>query len=124
MMLSSAALFFASAFAAPAPVLFKVQLSNDFTGKNADVDIAVNSGPHTFGQLFSGTFGAQVLATSIQAVSPGAGGNKVQCDIINRGTPAIHAYLNSWNTFVDLDGNPNKATPTDVTGFTIECQLY
>lgn len=111
----------ASALAAPAPVVFKVQLSNDQSGRNANVDIIPNSGPQTFGQLWGGAFGTPVLATSLQAVTPGAGGNNVRCIVRN---PAVGAdiYLNAWNTYIDLDGT-TKAVPVDVTAFTISCTL-
>ncbi|RMZ73445.1 hypothetical protein GMOD_00007954 [Pyrenophora seminiperda CCB06] len=104
-----------------APVVFKVQLTNDVSGKNANADIIPNSGIQTFGQLFGATFGNPVLATSLQAVTPGAGGNNVRCVVRN---PAVYGdiYLNAWNTFVDLDGTP-KAVPVDVTQFTIACTL-
>lgn len=128
MMLSSAALFFAGALAAPsaappAPLVFKVQLANDFSGKNANADVPVDGAKRTFGQLFGAAFGSPVVATSLQAVSPGAGGNNVQCVIINPAAPQIGVALNAWNTFIDLDGVVGKAIPTDVTAFTIECKL-
>ncbi|EUC45466.1 hypothetical protein COCMIDRAFT_95511 [Bipolaris oryzae ATCC 44560] len=128
MIISSAALFFAGALAAPAtarsaPINFTVQLANDLSGKNANADVPVNGGARTFGQLFGAAFGPKVLATSLQAVSPGAGGNNVHCVIINPAAPAYGVVLNSWNTFVDLDGNVQKAVETDVTAFTIECFL-
>jgi len=116
----------ASTLAAPAvtrdaPVVFKVQLSNDFSGKNANVDIVPNSGAKTFGQLFGGAFGTPVMATSLQAVTPGAGNSNVRCIVRN---PAVYGdlYLNAWNTFIDLDGTP-KAVQVDVTAFTIDCAL-
>ncbi|EUC31302.1 hypothetical protein COCCADRAFT_38550 [Bipolaris zeicola 26-R-13] len=128
MIISSAALFFAGALAAPATArsastVFTVQLANDLSGKNANADVPVNGGARTFGQLFGAAFGPKVLATSIQAVSPGAGGNNVQCVLIDPAAPAFGVVLNSWNTFVDLDGNVDKAIETDVTAFTIECFL-
>ncbi|EDU40792.1 hypothetical protein PtrSN002B_002806 [Pyrenophora tritici-repentis] len=118
--------FAATTLAAPslprdAPVVFKVQLSNDQSGKNANVDIIPNTGAKTFDQLFGSAFGNPVLATSLQAVTPGAGGNNVRCVVRN---PAVYGdiYLNAWNTFVDLDVT-SEARPMDVTAFTIECSL-
>ncbi|KAE8836727.1 hypothetical protein PTNB73_04682 [Pyrenophora teres f. teres] len=101
------------------PVIFKVQLSNDLSGKNANVDIVPNTGAKTFAQLFGPAFGSPVLATSLQAVTPGA--TNVRCVVRN---PAVYGdlYLNAWNTFVDLDGTP-QAKPVDVSAFSIECSL-
>jgi hypothetical protein len=128
MIIASAAALFSSALAAPAiardaPLVFTVQLANDQSGKNANADVIVNNAAVTFGQLFGGAFGPQVWATSLQAVSPGAGGNNVQCVVKDPNYPGQAIALNAWNTFIDLDGNVNVATPTDVTYFTIECQL-
>lgn len=123
MILSSAALFFAGALAAPAPLVFKVQLANDQSGKNANVDVPVDGVTRTFGQLWGGVFGTPVIATSLQAVSPGAGGNNVMCVVTDPAKPGLSMPLNARNTFIDLDGQVGKAVPTDVTGFTINCKL-
>jgi hypothetical protein len=118
-----------SALSAPAttrganPLLFGIQLSNDISGQPSNANIIVNNPSVTLGELFGSDFGTQVLATSLQAVSPGAGGNNVQCVIKNPDVPGQAFYLSAWNTFIDLDGNVDEAIPTDVTAFTIECQL-
>ncbi|CAG5156387.1 uncharacterized protein ALTATR162_LOCUS4185 [Alternaria atra] len=128
MIIASAAALFTSVLAAPAiardaPLAFTVQLANDQSGKNANANVIVNNAAVTFGQLFGSAFGTPVLATSLQAVSPGAGGNKVQCVVKDPNHPGQAIALNAWNTFIDLDGNVNAAKPIDVTYFTIECQL-
>ncbi|EOA87527.1 hypothetical protein ACJQWK_08873 [Exserohilum turcicum] len=128
MIISAAALLFSGAFAAPAvarsdPVYFTVQLANDQTGKNANADVAVNTGPVTFGRLFGAAFGTPVKATSLQAVTPGAGGNNVRCVVYSPANTLYGRPLNAWNTFIDLDGDFTKSTPIDVTDFTISCEL-
>jgi hypothetical protein len=129
MLIATISALASSSLAAPAvtrqatPVTFGVQLSNDISGKTANADIDVNNGPVTFGQLFGGAFGTPVVASSLQAVSPGAGGNNVQCVVRNPAVPGSAFYLSAWNTFIDLDGNVNGAFPDDVTAFTAECTL-
>jgi len=85
--------------------------------------VFVGNNAVTFGQLFGDAFGPQVLATSLQAVTPGAGGNNVKCEVKNPNYPGQTYALNAWNTFIDLDGNSKAAIPTDVTSFTIECKV-
>ncbi|KAI4632302.1 uncharacterized protein J4E87_001774 [Alternaria ethzedia] len=126
--LASAATLFASALAAPsiarnAPLIFTVQLANEQSGKNANRDVIVGKEAVTFGQLFGDAFGSQVLATSLQAITPGVGGNNVKCEVKNPNYPGQIFALNERNTFIDLDGNHNVAIPTDVTSFTIECKV-
>ncbi|KAI4933687.1 uncharacterized protein J4E92_003355 [Alternaria infectoria] len=126
--LASAATLFASALAAPfiarnAPLIFTVQLANEQSGKNANRDVIVGKDAVTFGQLFGDAFGPQVLATSLQAVTPGAGGNNVECEVKHPNYPGQTFALNATNTFIDLDGKFNAAIPTDVTSFTIECKV-
>lgn len=128
MILASAATLFASALAAPsiarnAPLAFTVQLANEQSGKNANRDVLVGNNAITFGQLFGDTFGPQVFANSLQAVTPGAGGNNIKCEVNNPNYPGQTFALNSWNTFIDLDGNSNAAILVDVTSFTIECKV-
>jgi hypothetical protein len=118
-----------SSLAAPAvtrqttPLTFSVQLSNDISGQTANAEIPINTDPVTFGELFGGAFGTPVVASSLQAVSPGAGGNNVQCVIKNPAVTGSAFYLSAWNTFIDLDGDVDGAFPDDVTAFTAECHL-
>ncbi|KAI4702321.1 hypothetical protein J4E81_002684 [Alternaria sp. BMP 2799] len=126
--LAFAATLFASVLAAPsiahnAPLIFTVQLANEQSGKNANRDVIVGKDAVTFGQLFGDALGSQVLATSLQAVTPGAGGNNINCEIKNPNYPGQTFVLNAWNTFIDLDGKSNAAIPTDVTSFTIACKV-
>ena len=126
--LASAAALFTTALAAPAtarstPVVFTVQLANHQSGKNANRDVTVNRDAVTLGQLSGDAFGPQVIANSLQAVTPGAGGNNVRCEVKNPAYPGQTFALNAWNTFIDLDGNFNSAAPIDVTQFTIKCNL-
>lgn len=126
--LASAASLFVSALAAPsiarnAPLVFTVQLANEQSGKNANRDVIVDNGAITLGHLFGDDFGPQVFATSLQAVTPGANGNNVECEVKNPNYPGQTFALNAWNTFIDLDGNSNTAIPTEVTSFTIECKV-
>jgi len=126
--LASAATLFASAHAAPsitrnAQLAFTVQLANEQSGRNANRDVIVGKDAVTFGQLFGDAFGPQVFATSLQVVTPGAGGNSVQCEVKNPNYPGQTFALSATNTFIDLDGNRNAAIPTDVTSFTIECKV-
>ncbi|KAI4645149.1 hypothetical protein J4E93_005949 [Alternaria ventricosa] len=85
--------------------------------------VFVGNNAVTFGQLFGDAFGPQVLATSLQAVTPGAGGNNVKCEVKNPNYPGQTYALNAWNTFIDLDGNSKAAISTDVTFFTIKCKV-
>ncbi|KAI4956986.1 hypothetical protein J4E86_005458 [Alternaria arbusti] len=126
--LASAATLFASVLAAPSiarntSLFFTVQLANEQSGRNANRDVIVGNGAITLGHLFGDDFGPQVFATSLQAVTPGTGGNNVQCEVKNPNYPGQTFALNAWNTFIDLDGNHNAAIPTDVTSFTIECKV-
>ena len=118
---------FTTALAAPAlprqvAQPFTIHLANGVSMQTANADVIVNNGPVTFGQLFSATFGPQVLATSLQNVTPGAG-NLVQCTVANPANLEFEAVLTAFNTFIDLDGNVEQDVPTDVTAFTIECEL-
>ncbi|KAF1939505.1 hypothetical protein EJ02DRAFT_456908 [Clathrospora elynae] len=125
---AAATLFSSASLAAPTTtrsadaLVFKVQLTNDITGANANGDIIVNNPAISLGLLF-GQPGSRLFATSLQAVSPGAGGNNIACVVKNPAVASQVFPLNAWNTFIDLDGNPNQAIQTDVTDFTIECQL-
>jgi hypothetical protein len=126
--LFSAAAFFTSALAAPAttrsaPLAFSVQLANDQSGKNANRNVIVNDPAVNFGQLFGDAFGHPVFATSLQAVTPGVGGNNVRCEVNNPYYPYQHWPLNAQNTFIGLDGDANAARVIDVTAFTIKCTL-
>ncbi|KAH6870347.1 hypothetical protein BKA58DRAFT_174829 [Alternaria rosae] len=128
MILASAATLFASALAAPsiarnAPLTFTVQLANEQSGKNANRDVIVGKDAVTLGQLFGDAFGPRVFANSLQAVTPGAGGNNIKCEVKNPNYPGQTFALNSWNTFIDLDENSNAAILVDVTSFTIECKV-
>ncbi|KNG51648.1 hypothetical protein TW65_91145 [Stemphylium lycopersici] len=101
---------------------FTIRLANGISMQAANAEVIVNNGPVTFGQLFSATFGPQVLATSLQNATPGAG-SYVQCTIANPANLEFEAVLSAFNTFIDLDGNAEQDVPTDITNFTIECEL-
>jgi hypothetical protein len=128
-MIATLSVLAGSSLAAPAttrqapPLTFGVQLSNDITGQTDNAEIMVNDGIFTFGELFGAVFGTPVVASSLQAINPGAGGNNVHCVVKNPAVTDQAFTLNAWNTFIDLDGNVNGAFPDDVTAFTVECQL-
>lgn len=103
--------------------LFTIQLANDVSGANAIRSVVVNSGPNTFSTLFANTVlvkDGRVKATSAQNVNP-VGGN-VLCVIKNPATGDVKR-INDRTTFVDLDGVEGKAIETDVSDFTITCEL-
>lgn len=129
MILASTAALFSTAFAAPryatrqaSPVLFNVALTNDLSGASQTAAIEVNGGAFLFSSLFDADANGRVVATSIQAVNPGAGLGNVACAIIDPVNPDEAFRLNFQTTFVDFDGNNEAAIPVDVTDFTIACE--
>lgn len=120
------ALFAAAASAAPAvPRGFPtvtIQFANDQTGHNANVAVVANGNQNYVSTLFAGTsidINGRIIATSAQLTQFVQGTNCV----VASGLTAI-ADLTTDHTFADLDGNPNAAVPTDVTGDTIVCHIY
>lgn len=108
--------------------LFTIQLANDVSGANAIRSVVVNSGANTFSTLFANTAltkDGRVKATSVQNVNP-QGGN-VLCIIQDPSGLIIPAgeveRINDQVTFVDLDGDETAARETDVSDFTITCEL-
>lgn len=99
---------------------FTFALTNDISGSSAATSIPINKGPITFGSLFYSSTG-RVFATSAQNLNPA--GNGVLCIIVNPANPKAAIRFNDKATFVDLDGNKDKAVETDVTNFTIQCEL-
>ncbi|KAF2845265.1 hypothetical protein T440DRAFT_472771 [Plenodomus tracheiphilus IPT5] len=104
-------------------IAFNVSLSDDLTGENAIKPVQVNKGAVTLGSLFAGQAGDRIFATSLQAVNPGVGGGNVLCIIIDPLNPKTALRLNAQTTFVNLDGDEGAATQTDVTDFTVACEL-
>jgi hypothetical protein len=127
--LASAVLAFGTTAAAScagpagAGLTFDISLSDDITGENQVQPVRVNGGAVTLGSLFAGQADDRIFATSLQAVSPGAGGGNVLCAIINPLDAGNALRLNAEATFVDLDGDGEAAVQVDVTDFTIACEL-
>lgn len=133
MIIASAAALLSTVFAAPSVAVrqtqattglfFIIQVSDDISGANVNAAVPINAPQaSTFGALLAGTYlsknnGGRIRASSLLAVTPGVGGNAVQCSFNNALT------LNSTVTFIDLDGNPDKAIDVDITDATIECEL-
>lgn len=119
--LSAAATSCASS-AAPS-LTFDIALSDDITGENQVQPVLVNGGAVTLGSLFAGQADDRIFATSLQAVSPGAGGGNVLCAVANPLDAKNVLRLNAEATFVDLDGDKDAAVQVDVTDFTIACEM-
>ncbi|KAF1837707.1 hypothetical protein BDW02DRAFT_595371 [Decorospora gaudefroyi] len=120
-LLATASTLLSTAFAAPTgtnPLKYTLQLANDQTGKNHNVDIYVNYGGFSFGELWGDSFGTPVIATSLQAVTPGVGGGNVRCGVYGGRN---FWELNAQRTYIDLDADPNKLVQTDVTNYYIYC---
>jgi hypothetical protein len=97
-------------------------LSNDQTGHHASATVPANGDTFIFSSLFGDSVLAsdgQVLASSGQLTAFPQG---VDCGLENYEGDWVTA-LTPENTYVDLDGNPNVATPVDVAGYTISCSL-
>ncbi|OAL45488.1 hypothetical protein IQ07DRAFT_591297 [Pyrenochaeta sp. DS3sAY3a] len=130
--IASAATLFASALAAPtvsarqaASNVFVLKLTNDITGASDTTGVIVNAGPITFSELFWWSpnllQNGRVVATSAENLNPGQVAG-VLC-IITDTTNNIVTPINERVTFVQVDNNAEAAIPTDVSNFTIECQL-
>ncbi|OAL02257.1 hypothetical protein IQ06DRAFT_292957 [Phaeosphaeriaceae sp. SRC1lsM3a] len=130
--IASAAALFGTALAAPhlaarqtptTDLFFVIQVTSDVSGASVNAAVPVNAPQaSTFGGLLAGTYfsknnNGRIKASSLLAVTPGVGGNAVQCTFNNALT------LNSTVTFIDLDGNPATAIDVDITDATIECEL-
>ncbi|RAH65271.1 uncharacterized protein BO66DRAFT_405727 [Aspergillus aculeatinus CBS 121060] len=121
-----ASILIAAVSAAPAPVDIEarvnsvtVSLANDQSGANAGVPIPGDGVTRSIQTLYGGTSvgsSGKVLASSAQLTNFAQWSS---CNIVNGGRSI--AYLNSQRTFADLDGNPNAATPVDLSGATITC---
>ena len=121
------ALFAAVASAAPTIIArdfptVTIQLSNDQSGANAAVPIVTDGTPTLIGSVFAGTsvdVNGEIIATSAQLTQFVQG---TFC-VIENFAGTVVAKLNTDSTFADLDGNPNAAVPTDVTGLAIICEV-
>jgi len=122
------ALFAASISAAPAasskrdfPAI-TIQFANDMSGANADATLVANGTPNSVAHLFAGSSidnGGEIIATSSQLVNFIQG---LSCVVTGyQGT--VIASLSTDKTFADLDGNPNAAIPTVVSGDSITCEV-
>jgi hypothetical protein len=107
---------------------FTVNLANDVSGANAIRSVEVNSGANKFSDVFAHTAlqkDGRIVATSIQNVNPVGGA--VLCIIQDPSGVAIPVgqveKINDQITFVDLDGDKTGAFETDVSDFTITCEL-
>jgi hypothetical protein len=127
--LSSSALAVPTLLAHSAPQqLFTINLSDDISGANAIRSVQVNSGANKFSKVFEHTAlekNGRIIATSVQNVNPVGG--SVLCIIQDPSGVAIPAgdvkRINDQVTFVDLDGDATRALETDVSDFTITCEL-
>ncbi|KAJ4326271.1 hypothetical protein N0V94_000218 [Neodidymelliopsis sp. IMI 364377] len=130
----ASSLFLSGAFAFPtiaarAPQQwFTINLANDVSGGNAIRSVVVNSGANKFSTLFANSAvqkNGRIIATSVQNINP-IGGN-VLCVIQDPSGLIIPTgqveRINDQVTFVDLDGDATKAKETDVSDFTITCEL-
>jgi hypothetical protein len=99
-----------------------ISFSNDQSGRNAAVPIVADGNPNLVGSLFAGSaidVNGEIIATSAQLTQFVQG---TFC-VIENFAGTVVAKLNTDATFADLDGNPNAAVPTDVTGLTIICEV-
>ncbi|KAJ5097743.1 hypothetical protein N7456_008464 [Penicillium angulare] len=130
-MKSSSALYFVLAATASAGS-FKIQarsdepatlaLSNDLTRSYGSARVATDGLPHSIGVLFASTpingGGGQFKASSAQLTVAPSG---VTCVLENDGETI--ATLTEEATYADLDGNPDKAIPIDLSGGRITCTV-
>ncbi|KAJ5290967.1 hypothetical protein N7478_000218 [Penicillium angulare] len=96
-------------------------LSNDLTRSYGSARVAKDGLPHSIGVLFASTpinVGGQFKASSAQLTAVPSG---VTCVLENDGEPI--ATLTEETTYADLDGNPNKAIPIDLSGSRITCTV-
>jgi hypothetical protein len=111
----------AAASAAPTYPTVTVQFSNDQTGANANVPVITDGTPYAVSTLFAGTavdINGRIIATSAQLTQFVQG---TFC-VVKAGDTVI-GNLNTDKTFADLDGNPNAAIPTDLTGTVLICEV-
>ncbi|KAJ5762815.1 hypothetical protein N7533_001496 [Penicillium manginii] len=96
-------------------------LSNDLTRSYATAQIATDGLAHSIGVFFAGSPVSQdgkILASSAQlATVP----NGIHCEITNGG--ATIATLTEQSTYADLDGNPDKSIPVDLSGARVACTV-
>ena len=98
-----------------------VQLSNDKTGATGSATIQANGVDQSVVALFGNTpvgAGNHVVASSAQLTNFPQG---VFCIIKQGETPV--GILNFKKTFADLDGNPDVATPVNLDGAVLNCQV-
>lgn len=118
------AFFAASLIAAPtgsSPAI-TIQFANDISGRNADATLIADGNPNAVANLFAGSpidNGGKIIATSAQLVNFPQG---VFC-VIKAFDGTVITNLNTDKTFADLDGNPNAAIPTVVSGDAIICEV-
>ncbi|KAF3007900.1 hypothetical protein E8E13_011037 [Curvularia kusanoi] len=101
-----------------------LSLSNDISGASANRPVPANNVPLTFGTLFAGSNlirGGALKATSLSNVAPGAGPGP-RC-VVKRPDGAQVGFVDSQKTFLDLDGNKDRAVETDVIAWTVACGL-
>lgn len=95
-------------------------LSNDQSGAYSGVTFPADGTDKSIHSLFASTSvgsSGQVLASSAQLSQfPGT----INCVLKNNG--ATLATLTAQHTFVDLDGNPAKATPVNLDHAYINCR--
>jgi hypothetical protein len=92
-------------------------LINDLSGASLQSTIPADSNIHSFADLFGSN--TPILASSAQLVNFPQG---LFCCITDASGKVL-ARLNFMQTFVDLDGNPNKAIPQDLSADGIQCEL-
>jgi hypothetical protein len=112
---------FAFPGAAPPAPLSTIQLTNDFTGANAIRSVPANGVANTLANVFVGSVlvkDGQVKATSVQNIAPQ--GPFINCVVQNAAGVTV-GEINNQKTFLDLDGDKDKAVETDVSAFTIKC---
>ncbi len=126
----AAALFTSFALAAPTTMkaarqsgtqFFKLQLSDDITGHNADVNVPANGEPQSLADLFGNTNLVQdgsVIATSAQNVAPG---QNIACIIVDTDS-GDEVELDQQVTFAQLTGG-DSAEEVDVSDFAIVCEV-
>lgn len=103
------------------PQQVTVALSNDQTGAYAGKTFLADNTDKSVQKLFGATSvgaGGHVQATSVQLT---AFPENISCLVKNKGVTV--ATLTAQHTYADLDGNPNAATPVDLTYATVNCHV-
>jgi len=96
-----------------------IQLANDQSGANSNAAVPLDGASHAISVLYAGSSiaagGFKVTSGQLNSFP-----QSFSCTVRNDAGAAVGTFTPD-HTYLDLDGNPNAAVPTDFSTGTITC---